>query len=73
MSQIWNPEDIAGRILYGEDSLFGNGYYGSLDWYDKSISVQSYSPDSNTTVSYTNIDPTSVEYSEETLGTQTWN
>lgn len=74
MSQIWHPEEIAGRILYGEvETIYGNGYFGALDWYDKSISAQSYSADNNTSVSYTKIDPTSVEYSNVTLGTQTWN
>ena len=74
MSQIWHPEEIAGRILYGEtETIYGNGYFGALDWYDKSISTQTYSNITNPSVSYSNLDSTTVTYTEETLGPQTWN
>ena len=73
MNETWNPEEVAGRILYGMDSLYGNGYFGSLDWDNTSIPTQTYATSSNTTVSWTDLDPTAVTYTEQTIGTQTWN
>ena len=73
MNEVWFPETSAGRILYGlDDSLYGMGYYGSLDWYDTSSGTQTYAIKSNTSVSYTNGANTSVTYTNQTLGTQTW-
>ena len=53
MSQTWTEESLTGNILYGSDSLYGNGYYGSIEWTDKTQSSQTYTDQTNTNVTWT--------------------